>query len=94
MYVVHWKKAEYDVYIARPSKWGNPYTHIGDRQTRAEFILATRKQVMDKYEEYLFSSHLINDIEELRGKILGCWCYPKSCHGDILAKYANGLKLF
>jgi hypothetical protein len=26
---------------------------------------------------------------ELKGKVLGCWCSPKACHGDILAKIAN-----
>ena len=26
--VVHCKKANYDVYIGRPSKWGNPFTHL------------------------------------------------------------------
>ena len=26
--VVHCKKELYDVYIGRPSKWGNPFSHI------------------------------------------------------------------
>jgi len=25
----------------------------------------------------------------LRGKILGCYCAPLACHGDILARIAN-----
>jgi len=25
-FVVHCKKERYDVYIGRPSKWGNPFT--------------------------------------------------------------------
>lgn len=28
-------------------------------------------------------------IGELKGKTLGCFCYPLACHGDILAKYAE-----
>ena len=24
--VVHFKKSKYDIYIGRPSKWGNPFT--------------------------------------------------------------------
>jgi hypothetical protein len=28
-YVVHCKKDKYDVYIVRPSKWGNPFSHRG-----------------------------------------------------------------
>ena len=23
-------------------------------------------------------------IKELKGKILGCWCPPQKCHGDVL----------
>jgi len=26
---------------------------------------------------------------ELKGKVLGCWCHPKECHGDVLARIAN-----
>jgi hypothetical protein len=26
---------------------------------------------------------------ELSGRILGCWCAPKACHGDVLAEIAN-----
>lgn len=26
---------------------------------------------------------------ELRGKVLGCWCAPKMCHGDVLAELAE-----
>ena len=26
---------------------------------------------------------------ELRSKVLGCWCKPGPCHGDILARIAN-----
>jgi hypothetical protein len=32
--VVHCKKEPYDVYIGRPSKYGNPFTHIKDKQTK------------------------------------------------------------
>ena len=28
--------------------------------------------------------------EELRGKILGCHCKPKPCHGDVIAAWCNG----
>jgi hypothetical protein len=32
---------------------------------------------------------LINDIHELRGKDLVCWCKPDPCHGDLLLRLAN-----
>lgn len=79
--VVHCKKNPYDVYIGRGSKWGNPFIlgKDGDRQT-----------VINKYEKYLNDNpSLLLALPELQGKILGCWCKPLACHGDILAKYAD-----
>lgn len=84
--VVHCKKDRFDIYIGRPSKWGNPFTHLSDRKTRAAYIVRSREEAIERYEEYLFSSGLAADIEELRGKVLGCWCSPKACHGDVLAR--------
>jgi len=79
--VVHCKRERYDVYIGRPSKWGNPFT-IGKDGTRA--------QVIERYEEYLLGSpDLMAALPELMGRVLGCWCAPKPCHGDILARYAD-----
>jgi hypothetical protein len=26
---------------------------------------------------------------ELRGKVLGCWCKPLDCHGDVLKAVAD-----
>jgi hypothetical protein len=88
--VVHCKKERYDVYIGRPAKWGNPYSHKDG--TLAKFKVATREDAVKKYEEYLLSNHeLLNSLHELKGKVLGCWCKPLSCHGDILIKHANNI---
>lgn len=27
--------------------------------------------------------------QELRGKVLGCWCKPLDCHGDFLKAVAD-----
>lgn len=75
--VIHCKQDRCDVYIGRPSKWGNPFTHLSDRKTRAEFIVASREEAIGRYEEYLFASGLIEEIEELRGKILGAGANQK-----------------
>ena len=88
--VVHFKKSPYDVYIGRGSKWGNPYTHIKDRETQAEFIVDTREEAIEMYRKYLMvRPDLIDDLKELKGKVLGCWCKPKSCHGDVLIEFIN-----
>ena len=79
--VVHWKRSRYDVYIGRPSKWGNPFSIGKD---------GTREDVVQKYEEWIQTQpHLLKDLSELRGKILGCWCAPLACHGDVLVRLAN-----
>jgi len=76
--VVHCKKEPYDVYIGRPSKWGNPF-EIGKD--------GNREEVIKKYYEYIIKNEpLLADLPELRDKILGCWCSPKPCHGDVLLK--------
>jgi len=83
MKVVHCKKEKYDVYIGRPSKWGNPFSIGKD---------GSREEVIKKYEEWITNGegkYLLNDLHELKGKILGCWCSPKPCHGDILLKLIN-----
>jgi len=83
-FVVHCKKEKYDVYIGRPSKWENPFVIGKD---------GNRKQVLEKYHNYLLNNTTImNSIHELEGKVLGCWCKPNDCHGDILAAIANSSK--
>ena len=79
--VVHCKKEKYDIYIGRESKWGNPF-RIGED--------GSRKEVIKKFETYLLTrKDLLNSLNELKDKILGCWCKPKECHGDILKKYVE-----
>ena len=82
MAVVHCKKAKYDVYIGRPSKWGNPF-EIGKD--------GNRQEVIAKYEAWLFTDgkHLLPQLHELKGKTLGCWCHPLPCHGDVLSRLAG-----
>jgi hypothetical protein len=81
--VVNKRLEAFDVYIGRPSKWGNPF-EIGKHGTRIE--------VITKYEEYLLNSpSLMDALHELKGKKLGCYCKPMPCHGDILVKYADQL---
>ena len=87
--VVHCKREEFDVYIGRGSRWGNPYSHkVG---TLAEHVVGSRTEAIQKFEEYLLSNEeLMASLPDLKGKTLGCWCKPKTCHGDILLRYANG----
>lgn len=88
-YVVHCNKAPYDVYIGRPSPFGNPYSHL--EKSAAKFKVATREQAVSLYEKWLLARpELVERVKkELRGKTLGCYCAPLACHGDVLARIAN-----
>lgn len=77
--VVHCKKKPYDVYIGRPSKWGNPFPEK----------VYGREECIKKFKKYFWKHNLWKNLHELRGKVLGCWCKPKPCHGDFLAFLCN-----
>lgn len=87
--VVHCKKSPYNVYVGRPTIWGNPYSHKSG--TAAKFRVKTRDIAITLYEEWFMSQpELVEKAKiELRGKILSCWCAPLDCHAEILAKVAN-----
>ena len=57
------------------SIWANPFTvkECGS----AEIAVA-------KYKDWIQTQPVIEQLETLRGKTLGCWCKPKMCHGDAL----------
>jgi hypothetical protein len=78
MKVVNLRKKKYDIYIGRGSKWGNPFVIGRD---------GGRDEVIEKYKQYILNkSELLKCLPELNGKILGCFCKPKACHGDILVE--------
>jgi hypothetical protein len=82
--VVHHRKVKFDVFIGRPSKWGNPFKIGKD---------GTREEVISKYREWIMKQpELLADLHELKGKVLGCWCKPLACHGDVLAELADKVK--
>jgi hypothetical protein len=90
--VVNVLKEEYDILIDRTTIWGNPFKIGKD---------GTRDEVIEKYQIWLEGSDfkdfkqeerrmILDNISDLRGKTIGCWCKPKRCHGDVLASKANG----
>jgi len=72
-----------DVYIGRPmnqggwslpgSKWANPLALKAFRNDRAACLAAYRAHVEARRD-------LMDSLEELRGKRLGCWCMEALCH--------------
>jgi len=79
----------FDVYVGRPSKWGNPFV-IGARWPGHNEPL-TREQVIARYRTWLLAQpELVEQAkQELRDKTLACWCAPKPCHADVLLEIAN-----
>ena len=83
---------EFDVYIGRPSEWGNPFSHRNG--TLAQFKVATVAEAIESYRIWLWREvqrdpAKLNRLRELDGKTLGCWCAPGPCHGDVLIEAAR-----
>lgn len=90
--VVHCQRDPYDLYIGRgpdprsgePGRWGNPF-RIGED--------GDREQVIERYRSWLWRQIKagevdLADLAALHGKVLGCWCAPQPCHGEVLASAA------
>ncbi len=76
------------VCVSRGTKWGNPFSHRSG--TLAEYRVRTREAAIERYAEWVTAQpQLMAALPELRGKVLGCWCKPQACHGDVLAKLAD-----
>lgn len=77
------------VYVGRPSKWGNPFSHLSG--TLAQYKVESRDEAVSAHRWwFLWNAELVKAARrELRGKDLICWCKPKSCHADILLEVAN-----
>jgi hypothetical protein len=87
---VNLRTEPYDVYIGRAGHgeigyFGNPF----GLTTKTD-----RERSLALYAKY-FASRLTQDAKfarvvlSLRGARLGCFCKPKRCHGDIMAKWID-----
>lgn len=95
--VVHCLREPYDVYIGRwnpkvpiNSKWANPFK-ISNHLSREDAIAMFRFYLMHNQD-------LLDQVGELKGKTLGCWCVDKpvdhireqkQCHGEVLLELAE-----
>lgn len=81
MKVVNLRKESYEIYIGRGGKWGNPFIIGKD---------GNRDDVIRKYYEWVINQPaLLAALPELEGKVLGCYCKPAACHGDVLVWLVN-----
>lgn len=87
-----WKMPDGAVYVGRPTIFGNPY-RVGDG------LCETPEQAVERYREWIedgtcyvgdFVPPTEEQLEELRGKDLCCWCREGAvCHADVLLEIAN-----
>lgn len=81
------------VYIGRPSVLGNPFVMTSEAQ---------RTEVIAKYKVYFDKKVAVRDpkfmevldalVEHSRAGmdlVLGCFCAPRACHGDVIKEYID-----
>ena len=62
------------VFSYAESKWANPFT----------LKMYSLKDSLELYRNHIITSGLINNLNELQGKVLGCWCEKGDCHAKVL----------
>lgn len=102
-----WRMPENTVSVARPGKWGNPFTK--ENAIASGYANDTNWQafVVECLRDWIGPSQsgrdwwcgpksdarrrvFTEDIGELRGKNLACWCrLNQPCHADVLLELAN-----
>lgn len=86
--VVNCRKEPFDVYIGRPSEYGNPFST--KENSLAKFHVRTRRESIERFREWAPKQPgFLERVKMLRGKRLGCWCHPKPCHGDVWVEFCN-----
>ena len=91
--VVHIKTKRFDINIGRTSwnhtnpgdGWGNPFSW---KPSSLAHWIVPKEQVLMKYWEWLWDAKNRNlrerMVKQLDGKVLGCWCAPHPCHGNLI----------
>lgn len=90
MKVVNLRKEKYTHYIGRGSVFGNPFkiTTVVSREKSIELYERYLRKSIAKVEKGdIFTEKLPQMIYALpENAILGCYCKPKACHGDVIIK--------
>lgn len=98
--VVHCKRGKpFDLYVGRPSKWGNPWSHKFG--TGAQFIVKNVEEAVRCFEDWLEGKRFTDTLQterqaimdsypEIVGLVLACWCEDdKPCHAKVLVRLAQ-----
>lgn len=95
-----WRMPPNTVSVARPTKWGNPWTVAAYREAGYKPTHESAVRVcVEAFEAWMkgeqYWAHSTGtlpppDPTELRGKNLACWCpLDQPCHADVLLELAN-----
>lgn len=87
------------IYIGRPTLYGNHFTH--HRMLKDLIIVPSQEDAVIAFREWLYGwkyTHLeqtrrikiLQNLKELEGKLLGCYCEPGPCHGNVYIDMLEG----
>ena len=88
-----WRMPEGAVYVGRPTVWQNPFGPVG---SAASITCDTPEEAVRLHREMVAGEcaavrRVPVYIQQLRGKVLACWCrLDQPCHADLLLRIANG----
>ena len=83
--------------VHRGYMFGNPYTHIKNKQTKAMIVVKTREEAIERYKRYF--ENCLKQLPEFREEFermvdicmkydevwVGCYCDLKEdCHADYI----------
>lgn len=77
------------IYIGRPNyKWGLKGSKFQNPYSLEKY---TREKAIEKYKNWLWNEikigHItIQELANMKGRDLVCYCSPQGCHGDVLLK--------
>ena len=71
--------------IDRRTKWGNPFK-VGVDGSQDEVIARYR---VDLWRRIRAGEIALEELADLDGMWLACWCDPLPCHGHMLARAAG-----
>ena len=66
----------------KASPWANPFTV---KQHGRDTCLALYEGLVRER----IQREGTGELKKLKGKVLGCWCAPEACHGDVLVRILN-----